>query len=511
MPSLTKPTKQRPEISIERLEQESLGKKPGRLPIILKYLVWQMIGLLCVEAVLACAGLGEEELFAIDKELGMTHMTDKPITWRKEGYARSYLNWDGLRESGLSVAKPTGTYRIALLGDSMVEAMQVPLEESFGCKLEKTLSARLHRPVQVINFGTSGYSTVQESLLMKKKVFKYTPDMVLLGYDARDMFENWSTPDQSLANVRPYALKLPGQKLVIDSGSVTSWLKTPRARFLTSIAWIRSHSRIWGLISAAETEAGFHNPVYATLMALFTQPAKTVKKLAELARDPKAWQDMASGLSAQMAPSFKINFFDQPKAQPLKQLAATSELGPATPKETNTEVKPLSGAQHAVKSVLAKAKTQAAATSATPTAPAADPTVSAVDAAANRKAASIFLNLMKNTLDGLLADMQSECKKHGAILCVQALPSRAILSPIAGMDATTYGTDYRGEVRALQDICAKDKIPFVNVLEPAAAYPKAKQEKLFYSAHLTPDGHDYLTRTLTPFLIKEISDSTKGK
>jgi len=486
--------------SIEKLEALANGekladggkknKKPGSQSVwrtIAKYIVWQLIALLVVEMVLACAGLGEEELFAIDKELGMTHMTDKSVTWRKEGYARSYLNWDGLRECDVSLAKPPGTYRVALLGDSMVEGLQVPLEETFGQRLQKELTKKLGRPVQVINFGTSGYSTVQEALLMKRKVFRYAPDMVLLGYDARDMFENWSTPDQSLANVRPYALKLPGQKLVIDNSSVTTWLKTPRAKFLTTIGWIRNHSRIWGLVSAAETEAGFHNPVYATLIALCTQPGKTIRKLAVQARDPKVWKDSFDGLVALATPSFKIQFFDPPKKTVIPDLAVSSEVGPAIAKEKL-------GATEKPKD-KEKAK---------------EPEISAADAAANKKAAGIFIKLMKNTLDALVLDMQADCRKHGAVLCVQALPSRATLSPIAGMDATTYGLDYEGEVKVLETICAKDNVPFIDALKPATAYSKQDQEKLYYSAHLTAAGHEYLARVLSPFLVEQIASTSGG-
>jgi hypothetical protein len=63
----------------------------------------------------------------------------------------------------------------------------------------------------------------------------------------------------------------------------------------------------------------------------------------------------------------------------------------------------------------------------------------------------------------------------------------------------------------LQDICTQDNVPFVNALEPAAARTKSEQEKLFYSAHLTPQGHDYLAEVLTPFLIEQIQDNAKGK
>jgi hypothetical protein len=216
---------------------------------LLPYIAWQLVALLAVEATLAFAGLGEEELFKLDPEIGTVHMTNKSITWRKEGYARSYLHGNGLRESGVTVAKPAGVYRIVLLGDSQVEGIQVALEDTAGQLLEKRLTKMLGRPVQVLNFGVSGYSTVQEFLLMKREVFKYSPDMVLMGYDSRDMFENWSAPDTAISNLRPYALKLPKQPVLVDSGPVKAFMKSPRGKFLNSIAWLRANSRIWGLIS----------------------------------------------------------------------------------------------------------------------------------------------------------------------------------------------------------------------------------------------------------------------
>ncbi len=77
MPNLTQPTKPTPDASIERLEQESLGPKAGGglggglgggrrgalWPTIGKYIVWQLIALLCVEAVLSVSGLGVRKNF----------------------------------------------------------------------------------------------------------------------------------------------------------------------------------------------------------------------------------------------------------------------------------------------------------------------------------------------------------------------------------------------------------------------------------------------------------------
>ena len=146
------------------------------------FLVCQILAVLFVEGVLYCTGLGEEEIFRFDRDIGFMHMTNKRITWRTEGFAQSYLDADGMRQPGLTVAKPADTFRVAVLGDSMVEAFQVPLEQTFGEIIAKRLSPFDSKEVQWLNFGTSGYSTVQEYLQMKRQVMKYHPDLVILCY-----------------------------------------------------------------------------------------------------------------------------------------------------------------------------------------------------------------------------------------------------------------------------------------------------------------------------------------
>ena len=175
-------------------------------------------------------------------------MTNKRITWHTEGYAQSYFDSNGMREPELTISKPPNTYRVALLGDSMVEGLQVPIEKTFGQILSNRLSHSGAPQIQILNFGTSGYSTVQEYLQLKKLVFKYKPDLVLLGYNNRNMFENWAPPDQVLTNVRPLAIHLPGGKLIVSNVPVLDWMRSPRAKFLMQIDWFREHSRIWGLI-----------------------------------------------------------------------------------------------------------------------------------------------------------------------------------------------------------------------------------------------------------------------
>lgn len=435
------------------------------LTTIAVYLLWQVLALMAVEGLLAVVGLGEEELFRLDRQLGTVHMTNKSITWRKEGYAHSYLNADGMREPGITVPKPAGVYRIALVGDSQIEAIQVPLEKSYGKLLEKQLTERLHRPVEVLNFGVSGYSTVQEYLLMKRNVFKYQPDMVLLGYDGRDMFENWASPDASLSNLRPYALKLPGHPLAIDDSGVKAWMKSPRGKFLTGIEWLRANSRIWGLFSSFETEASANNPIYKNIINFFTEPVKTSRQFSKDAVHPEFWINVVSEVWKSVKPSFAIKFFDSEKA------ADTTAIAGNKATSVGKDAK------------LAKA---------------------ASDKVNSSDSTATFLGVIKDTMAALLIEMNKECQEHNCKLMVVAMPSRAVLSPIHGMDAPTFGVDCEGELAFVQSICRHENIPYVDALAPAKSFSNDEIGKLFHTAHLAVPGQKYVADTILPAVAKEV-------
>lgn len=101
-------------------------------------------------------------------------------------------NSQGLRDRERTVLKPSGTVRIAVLGDSMAEGMQVTLPETFPSVLETLLndSACFGAPVEVINFAVQGYGTAQQYLTLDQKAWAYDPDVILLavfpGNDVRD-------------------------------------------------------------------------------------------------------------------------------------------------------------------------------------------------------------------------------------------------------------------------------------------------------------------------------------
>ena len=97
------------------------------------------------------------------------------------------INSDGLRDIEREVAKPSGTRRIVLLGDSVVSGHGTPdLDHTISRRLE----ARFNDPrVEVLNVSVCGYNTRAEVELLQSKGLKYEPDLVVLVFTGND-YEN---------------------------------------------------------------------------------------------------------------------------------------------------------------------------------------------------------------------------------------------------------------------------------------------------------------------------------
>jgi hypothetical protein len=152
------------------------------------------LGLLGMEGL---ARLLLTDFYACDPAVGWTFAPGRSglkLDRRLEYAVHARINSAGLHDVEHAPAKPPGTLRVVLLGDSMLAGMQVPLEQSFARRLEVRLEQ--DRPgaehFEVVNCAMDGFGTAQALLLYEAHCRRYQPDLVLLGFFAtNDVLDNY--------------------------------------------------------------------------------------------------------------------------------------------------------------------------------------------------------------------------------------------------------------------------------------------------------------------------------
>jgi hypothetical protein len=163
--------------------------------IVTVLLVSGNVSLFLAEATLGVLGISYPVFHTFDDERGKALLPGMKGWYRGEGEAYIEINSAGYRDRENSEEKEVGTYRIAVLGDSYVEARQVPLEHTFVRRLEDYLEScqsPLYEKIETLNFGQSDYGTTDELLTLRKDVWRYDPDMVLTAFfHGNDLINNF--------------------------------------------------------------------------------------------------------------------------------------------------------------------------------------------------------------------------------------------------------------------------------------------------------------------------------
>jgi hypothetical protein len=172
-----------------------------------------LIGVLLCEVGLRVAGVSYPIFSQVDAALGSSLLPGSEGWYKNEGEAYVRINSAGLRDREHVLSKPARTFRIAVLGDSYAEAVQVPMEDAFWSVLERAMKGCptfAGREIEVINFGVSGYGTAQELLMLRQRVWAYSPDIVLLAFvTGNDIRNNSRALEQE--SKKPYFVFNDGQ------------------------------------------------------------------------------------------------------------------------------------------------------------------------------------------------------------------------------------------------------------------------------------------------------------
>jgi lysophospholipase L1-like esterase len=122
-----------------------------------------------------------------DRVTGWKPVPNLEFTWAGPHWAAFefsvpiVFNSAGFRDRERTIEKPADVVRVALLGDSLVEALQVPFDQTAGQLLERSLNAMQGERApryEVLNFGVSAYGLGQYLLNWEAHARAYKPDYV---------------------------------------------------------------------------------------------------------------------------------------------------------------------------------------------------------------------------------------------------------------------------------------------------------------------------------------------
>lgn len=177
------------------------------------------LGLILCELVLRVLGVAYPPFYTWDPDLGSRLRPGTKGWYREEGEAYVRINREGFRDDDHAREKAPGVFRIAILGDSFAEAMQVMKGETFWNILESELRAcekLAGMRIEVMNFSVSGYGTAQELIVLRKHVLEYEPDVVVLAFLAANDVRNNSEALEG-DRFRPYFVFEDGDLVLDDS------------------------------------------------------------------------------------------------------------------------------------------------------------------------------------------------------------------------------------------------------------------------------------------------------
>lgn len=240
-----------------------------------------LVAVLVAEALLRLADQSYYWAYAKrpDAQLGWRPPPNHRGWQRFEGSALVETNALGFRDHHHELVARDGVLRIAVLGDSFTEAVQVPLEQTWWRRMAAELNAGdcaipatgarrgpstseptpLLSPtstpmVEVMSFAVSGYSTAQSLLAWRHIARSFAPDLVLLAFFiGNDLTENH--PELDAQPLRPYLRPAPALSaggLMLDAGFLESAeyraARTPLGRLEQAL---RERSRLLQLVIQA--------------------------------------------------------------------------------------------------------------------------------------------------------------------------------------------------------------------------------------------------------------------
>lgn len=236
------------------MSEQIVSSKPSRKTKLLVVIASILFALLIAEAALRIIGYTYPVFYTTDIDRGYALRPCIEGWYRREGATYIKINCEGLRDREHTKQKPANTVRVAVVGDSYAEALQVPLEDAFWAVAEQQLQncpALGGRKVEFINFGVSGYGTAQELITLERDVWAYQPDVVLLAVTTNNDITDNSRPLKRTDEI-PYFVLRDNQLVRDDSFRNVPSFKLRNSFLNRAGRWLRDKLRVIQAIHQAQ-------------------------------------------------------------------------------------------------------------------------------------------------------------------------------------------------------------------------------------------------------------------
>jgi len=323
--------------------------------VALCFVVSFVLALLVAEIGLRLIGMGPKpSIHRFDPDTGWSKKPDTDIRKKTGEFDITIAtNQFGLRDDPMtSAAKPAGTKRILVLGDSFALGYTVDRDDLYADLLERWWKAE-GRQLDVVNAGTEGWSTDQEAVWLEKNGAAFQPDVVLLFPYENDLYWNGELSYTRFPKPR-FSVTGPREMVVLRNPGETAWYEhtalgkvvaSPRAEQRTwtppesGRALEMEHAAYWRtppdfMVEAVRrTRSGFAS-VKATCDAIGAQlvivPIPGKASIVPAAREKLESQILADDFVSKL----RRMLFGQPDPRTVASLAPDTAWTPDQPVET---------------------------------------------------------------------------------------------------------------------------------------------------------------------------------
>ena len=233
----------------------------------------------------------ERELGWPDRSVGYTLRPHHEIINVRENRARARTNALGMRDRERMLAKPARTVRVAVLGDSVTEALQVGDDETFTRLAERAMNGGgSETTYEILNFGMSGAGPVEQTVRAASRAAALDPDAYVLILNQADVNGRTLTDDSASA---AYVERADGTIALGHAFRARRSQRYRDTRIGRAFFLLMDHSRLARAVFLYAAHGGA-----AASAAAPSAPAGCDATLTRLRRDAARWQRVIRGADA---------------------------------------------------------------------------------------------------------------------------------------------------------------------------------------------------------------------